>query len=580
MARTGDTPEGVTGFGYSRREIHRDTYKKMSELRETAPRGHRTRWWRHAAAMVITALLVAFVSLVMDTVTEATLASDMARRTVARLFAPFDGWSYQQTADASASDRLLVLDLGQVSLDRYGGQWPLRYGQHARLLQRLREAGPRAVFIDFQFQAARADDSLPQLLDALCDLHAAGIPVFLAAGSEGAEGQLRPELEGLRAADGQPCFRKVAVTYRPDAADHITWAYPLETRLGEQTLPSAALALAGVLRGAPLTPGHHSTLGLTWSSRDGGGGPAWQRASSGHEEAADAAEAHGAHEASADDTRYCRAPSFWDIVPLQAFFAHLVPGLHPDSRPNCPMHHSLEVAELTRPMTAEERDALQARIHGRAVLIGGSFDANDFVRSPLHGDIPGVYLHAQAADNLLQRGEHWLHPEIAEVSGHALEPLVLFVCFFLVSLSFLLLKVGVRAIRRGLASGWRLVRHTPQPPTDETSTGAHAAAAPHAAEEGGVDVAEVAAREGLMRRALIALGQQLGTELLKLGGQTLFFYAALIVVLPMSWVMERLLGVSLIGYAFILVFALLGEALMRTDEIVESMLRALETDPA
>ncbi|MFZ1430348.1 MAG: CHASE2 domain-containing protein [Geminicoccaceae bacterium] len=55
---------------------------------------------------------------------------------------------------------------------------------------------------------------------------------------------------------------------------------------------------------------------------------------------------------------------------------------------------------LARP-SAVPKEAVEGAIRDRAVLIGYSVSAADFVKTPVHGNVPGVIIHAQALDNLL-----------------------------------------------------------------------------------------------------------------------------------------------------------------------------------
>lgn len=517
-------------------------------LNEKAPQSaiRRLEWrtWLWSALRILaTAFIVALVGVSMDVLTAGSPVSTMFRHLAARMYAPFDGYFYSRGAAGQAlSRRLLVVDLGQQTLARYRTTWPLSYGQHARLLERIRLGRPKAVFVDFQFQAQREDPSLPQLLSVLCAFKADGIPVFMAAGSDAGEGLLRPELEQLRDTQGEPCFRKVAVDYAPDEADRIAWRYPLVSEVGGQAMPSAALAMAQVLRGHAIeVESGEAEMGLVWGSGDAVQGPAWQRATGIGAEGGDAS----GHADSGDSgERYCRPLRWQDQLPLQGFFAGWL-GLHQDLRPACPMHQSIEAASLTAPKTAEQDGAQRALLEDRAVFYGGSFEAGDFVGSPLHGDIPGVYLHAQAADNLLHFGDEWLHPELGGRWGEWAEVPVLGGSFFLVALGLALgrrlLARGSRVLRglwrRAGSAGWRPV----------------AAGRPIAGPLG-------------WRVFLHRFGQELGGTLGRLGQ----FYVLLLLAVPLSWLLEGAVRVSVIGYGSVLAFCLLGELFSASRETEEA----------
>lgn len=519
-------------------------------LNEKAPQSAaRREWWKtwlwSASRVLVTALIVAVVGVSMDVLTAGSPVSTMFRHLAARMYAPFDGYLYSLGAAGQAlSRRLLVVDLGQQTLARYRATWPLSYGQHARLLDRIRLGRPKAVFVDFQFQAQREDPSLPQLLSVLCAFKADGIPVFMAAGSDAGEGLLRPELEHLRDTQGQPCFRKVAVGYAPDESDRIVWRYPLLSEVGGQPIPSAALAMAQVLRGHAIeVEGGEPEMGLVWGSGDEVQGPAWQHVAETASEAdgGDAAQRAGT---GGGDERYCRPLRWQDQLPLQGFFAGLL-GLHQDLRPACPMHQSIEAASLTAPKTAEQDGAQRALLKDRAVFYGGSFEAGDFVGSPLHGDIPGVYLHAQAADNLLHFGDEWLHPELGGRWGEQAELPVLGGSFFLVAL-------GLALGRRLLALGGRFLRGL-RGRAGSTHGRTAAAGNPIAGPLG-------------WRVFLHRFARELGGTLGRLGQ----FYVLLLLAVPLSWLLEGAVRVSVIGYGSVLAFCLLGELFSASRETEEA----------
>lgn len=284
--------------------------------------------------LLVAAALVSIVALGIEILTESMLTSDVPRHMAARMFVPYDSYFYSRYAGATDRDRIAVVDLGKATLDRYHATWPLTYGQHARILERIRRARPRALFVDFQFQAAREDPSVEGLRASLCAFLADGIKVFLPPGSDNSP--LRPELESLRNPANLPCFEKVSVGYEPDPADRTVWSYPLINGPGEHPMPSAALAMANAMREHPIKPqGHHTLMGLVWGSADDEQGPSWfaQSAHSAQGEAS-APRRHSSdqqHSATGEEPHYCRPPTAWDVVPLRAAAMRLV-GLHPDER--------------------------------------------------------------------------------------------------------------------------------------------------------------------------------------------------------------------------------------------------------
>ena len=323
-------------------------------------------------------------------------------------------------------DDITVLLIDSPSLERLGQPWPADYRTHARWLRNLaakeKEDRPRAVFIDIIFGQARKDDTLGEMIEALCRLHELEVPVFLAATPD-EDGHLRVR-EGLESLPGQPpCFTLVAVRYEPGAADRLVWNYPLwhepeghhAPGHGRQAVPvqrrSAALALAQVDPMSGLAGPLTRNMALTWG-----------------------AERHD--ETMRNYAAWCRRPGPWWQELIPAGWRAALSDRH-RLDPICPYHHALTMKEMAvsiegpEPQTQQEIEAesryveerkasIRNRIAGRYVLIGADVDGyDDRVASPVQGPIPGVFLHAMALDNLLtyqgayKRDIHWtLWPDL------------------------------------------------------------------------------------------------------------------------------------------------------------------------
>jgi len=86
----------------------------------------------------------------------------------------------------------------------------------------------------------------------------------------------------------------------------------------------------------------------------------------------------------------------------------------------------------------EDRALLMRMLSDKLVLVGAQItSAGDLIQTPVHGMLPGVYLHAMALDNLISYGMHYQH-EPAAVLG----PLT---WVDLAQLAFVILIVGGRA---------------------------------------------------------------------------------------------------------------------------------------
>ena len=64
-----------------------------------------------------------------------------------------------------------------------------------------------------------------------------------------------------------------------------------------------------------------------------------------------------------------------------------------------------------------EETRMRELLHGKAVFVGARVSGiPDWIQSPVHGQVPGVVLHAMALDNLLSRGGSYTKPMPSDVS--------------------------------------------------------------------------------------------------------------------------------------------------------------------
>ena len=74
-------------------------------------------------------------------------------------------------------------------------------------------------------------------------------------------------------------------------------------------------------------------------------------------------------------------------------------------RQTCPYNQWIPGEAVFAAVSQEQKATLRRLFEGRVVMIGADIKgAPDLVQSPVHGQIPGVFLHAMALDNLLERG--------------------------------------------------------------------------------------------------------------------------------------------------------------------------------
>jgi CHASE2 domain-containing sensor protein len=91
-------------------------------------------------------------------------------------------------------------------------------------------------------------------------------------------------------------------------------------------------------------------------------------------------------------------------------FRLLTAGINTEAKPPCVYTDAIPYEIFQSSISQED---LASVLRDRLVLIGGQFaDSNDIVDAPPFGALPGIYYHAMALDNLIQRGASY--PEIAQ----------------------------------------------------------------------------------------------------------------------------------------------------------------------
>lgn len=496
--------------------------------------------WRSVVARIVALALAGFV---LELVGGQTLLSKSLSSTAAKLFAPVLSWSYSSGDDQHVSDLIAVVDVDIPLVQQTAGGWPFSYRHHARILDQIRRQKPKALFVDFQFQSPREDPTLLQFQESLCAFKADRIPVFLAVGTETSEGLLRPELESLRDPSGEPCFTKVAVQYEPSPIDQIAWTYALRSSNGHETIRSAGLAMAEAMKDRAIEVGHEQmpTMGLTWAGGKSGQGPKWLDGSSeqNEEEHAELVSRH-----------YCKEISAKDLFPLPEWIA-AVTGEVADMRPACPRYQSLPASWLTVPKTPLQIQDLKQRLTGRGVFYGGSFDANDLALSPIHGRIPGIFLHAQAADNLMRYGDDWRRSHMGgrNIHGHVQEHAVVFLGFLVISIAF---SIGRSLLERL----WTTIKVV-----EEVFFKNRARRMVQWCKE--ISAKFMTWLPESLQIVVALVFEKLAEFMVRIG----WFYTSLLIAsIPVAWFLENIFDISLIAYAPLLAFTLLGEVFMYFED--------------
>lgn len=341
-------------------------------------------------ALVCAFLILFIVSVVMLGIGDKLNAKDMV---LTRFMAKAQATLTAQVGyPTKMRDQITVVMYDQEFLRHTDSAWPISYQDHADWLVRLASdpnARPKAIMLDITFGQNRNDPSLPALRQALCQVqNEFKVPVFLAALPSPQTGRLtvRDGLGPEPSSNQPPCYTLVGVDYIPDSLDGLAWDYRLTRHrvdaswkdgpedahvdAEQPAYRSAAMAIAQDV--AHVALGNETApLAMVWGLKS------------------------ARQLERPESLSYCK-PGAYDA-------ARYVPGIlrqffQSPSSPVCPYHSTLSMAQLGE----LPEQTLAPFLAGRYVLVGANVPAyNDFANSPIHGLIPGVYLHAMALDNLL-----------------------------------------------------------------------------------------------------------------------------------------------------------------------------------
>jgi CHASE2 domain-containing sensor protein len=253
-------------------------------------------------------------------------------------------------------DTTVVLFLEQ-NLRDLNESYPVSYARHAEVLEALSIHPPRAIFIDFVFLDKRSEQAT-QLRDAICGLHKAGTMVYVAV--------LDRVPHPLDPASLHVCAVQVSAQMGgTDGASGVLRYANGVSLSGGEFLPTAAFEMASAYLG--VDPRNAQEMELIWGNRVADLNRKWMKGCD-------------------------RRGSWW---------AHLG-GLRDKSLKGvkllCPYTRTITVGQVLG--SSDDPDVVAA-LKGRTVFYGAAFHlTGDRVVSPVFDELPGVYLHAMAYDNL------------------------------------------------------------------------------------------------------------------------------------------------------------------------------------
>ncbi|WP_338493895.1 CHASE2 domain-containing protein [Pseudomonas trivialis] len=296
------------------------------------------------------------------------------------LSSSYPGVGQQHVAVVLIDDKYLM---------RNGTSWPMPYGEQSKLFKRLLTYKPQAVFADLLYSH---DHSLgdptrgSQLLANVFERYQRqGIPLWLAntgqtRGEEGQANTLTPFTQVSR-----PALVKW---------EGVDDQYPLAVHTQVGLMETPALALYRVFCAtqhcdAPPVDAEAAAqrqpIAVQWGLK----------LSPDQARIADIADA--------------KPPRHFLLDAVMQFFQAVFWKLNDPAQQIYPYTLTLTASDLE--VTNPDDQALIAELlRGRLVLVGARIESTgDLVDSPVHGQLPGVYLHAMALDNLITKGMDYTH---------------------------------------------------------------------------------------------------------------------------------------------------------------------------
>lgn len=323
-----------------------------------------------------------------------------------RLMAPFH--------PPGGQDAIAVVLIDEATLQARQTGWPPQYSYYADMLRGVLEQQPRAVFLDIMIEQERHyDGSLAGAREAIAQMLAEHpVPVYFALSHPGAR-SLFADVPGVREAvvgwqghgkayplqvGGEHAYagggRDSGAASAGKQADTAALALYREVCASDRRCP-ARDSLLGTARLAPM----HVAWGSLPAREPGGWGDEQVRALFGESQCLRGQPA-------GLGTRLRQALSLgWDSLR-----SGLMPRLEDDNRQRCPYFLTLGEEQLSELLPASELPlGTRGPLEDRVVFIGTQLSGiNDWVDSPVHQRLPGVYLHAMALDNLLVWGGRYL----------------------------------------------------------------------------------------------------------------------------------------------------------------------------
>lgn len=261
-----------------------------------------------------------------------------------------------------------VLLFREENLAALAESFPVSYARHAEVLEALSVYQPRAVFVDFAFIDARSPEDQAALGRAICDLNARGkVPVYLAAPAPSSDRDHGAPINAPLLECAEP------VNAQMDVERGVSGVLTYLHGSGHSTFrwtPAFAMydARERIAARPRLQPEDAQPMEIIWGNLGSKLNESWMQCTS------------------------------------EGALRHLFNILRENplaAKRTCPHTNTISVVHLLGPFN----EGVRGVIEGKAVFYGGNFQmVGDRVISPVYDDLPGVYLHAMAYDNLVTFG--------------------------------------------------------------------------------------------------------------------------------------------------------------------------------
>lgn len=301
--------------------------------------------------------------------------------------------------DSDAQEDILVILINEESIKNlYDGgflaanEWPLLYKDHAALFKAIESLSPKALFVDIYFKQERSTDtSYPSLVRTLQKFKDKAFPILFAGGyadedrsalqrslSESAQltingwqgyGNNYPlQVAGLPTA-GHDLYRIACLSDAPlKSCNH-------ENRLGAVSEGEAMIPFWGADSAKPLLP-EYTTSSCTANENS-----------------------------TFESARQLLIGLFSGLINYQDTL-----GVAEQTCAYHPILFADQVIKILKTGSIEQKEKLKALFNNKIIFYGLTLEGlHDEVRTPVHGKLPGVMLHAMALDNLMNYGKNYLH---------------------------------------------------------------------------------------------------------------------------------------------------------------------------